>query len=153
MKYKDLYISCTEDCEENEGGYFCQVYTDESLDDEIDYFCIHTDELETNTIEDNIRLYIDNNPSLLTNRVFITRVEYQGWEDYDTNSCDILGVYNNFDSAKEALKRAYENEKFNYEQQEQELLCDEFDFKSFILEATNGNTYGIIEDFKIEGNK
>lgn len=46
MKCGKVCISCIEDCDENEGGYFCQVYTDESLDHEIDYFCIHPEDCD-----------------------------------------------------------------------------------------------------------
>ena len=48
MEYRGLYISATEDCCENEGGYYCQVYTDADYQYQIDEFCIHPDELEEN---------------------------------------------------------------------------------------------------------
>lgn len=48
MEYRGLYISTTEDCGENLGGYYCQVYVDEGMSDEIDDFCIHPDELREN---------------------------------------------------------------------------------------------------------
>ena len=40
MEYKELKISCIPDCGENEGGYFCEVHT-QDCDDRIDCFCIH----------------------------------------------------------------------------------------------------------------
>lgn len=46
MNYKEFYISRTEDCDENIGGYFCQVYADENMDYEIDNFCIHKEDLD-----------------------------------------------------------------------------------------------------------
>lgn len=48
MEYRGLYISITSDCGDNEGGFFCQVYTSKFMDDEIGYFCIFPEELEEN---------------------------------------------------------------------------------------------------------
>ena len=59
MKYRGFYISRTEDCEENEGGFFCQIYADENFENEIDYFCIRKQEIEN--IDDLIIKYIDYN--------------------------------------------------------------------------------------------
>jgi hypothetical protein len=61
MEYRGLVISLTDDCEENTGGYFCEVHQPDVLDDRIDYFCIHPDELSENPdIEFWIRNYIDD---------------------------------------------------------------------------------------------
>ena len=46
MKVGKVWISRTDDYGENEGGYFCQVYTDEYMDDEIDCFCIHPEDCD-----------------------------------------------------------------------------------------------------------
>lgn len=60
MEYRGLYVSVVPDCGPNEGGYFCQVYTDQSYDEQIDDFCIHPDELEENgDIEYWIKVNID----------------------------------------------------------------------------------------------
>ncbi|MFI3326785.1 MAG: hypothetical protein R3Y35_11530 [Clostridia bacterium] len=60
MKYKGLYITTIEDVDENKGGYYCQVYGDEELDDEKGDFCIHPNELEKNSdIEYWIKVNID----------------------------------------------------------------------------------------------
>lgn len=60
MEYRGLYISVVPDCGPNEGGYYCQVYADLGMDDQIDDFCIHPDELEENPdIEYWIRENID----------------------------------------------------------------------------------------------
>lgn len=42
-----LLISLTDDCGENVGGYFCQVYLDENCAFEIDNFVIHRDDNRT----------------------------------------------------------------------------------------------------------
>jgi len=42
-----ICITFTEDCDENKGGYYCQMYTDENLDNEIGDFCIHPNEFKT----------------------------------------------------------------------------------------------------------
>lgn len=60
MKYGKVWISCISDCDENEGGYFCQVYTDENMSNEIDNFCIHTDDCnctDYNEVEKYIEEY------------------------------------------------------------------------------------------------
>lgn len=62
MKYRDLYVSSTPDCDENEGGYYCQVYLDEDMEYEIDDFCIHPEELAANpNVEHWMKEYIDEN--------------------------------------------------------------------------------------------
>ena len=48
MEYKGYYISTTPDVGPNQGGYYCQVYDDEDMTNQIDDFCIHPDELEEN---------------------------------------------------------------------------------------------------------
>lgn len=48
MEYKGLEIGCVEDCGDNEGGYFCEVYTIEPVYDRIDFFSIHPEELREN---------------------------------------------------------------------------------------------------------
>ena len=61
MDYKNIRISCIPDCGENEGGYFCEVHT-QDCDDRIDYFCIHTFELEENPDPEYwMREYAENN--------------------------------------------------------------------------------------------
>ena len=67
MSYKGFYITYTEDCEENLGGYFCQVYADKKLDYEIDYFCIHKEELINNNVQENIMNYINEHENELIN--------------------------------------------------------------------------------------
>ena len=41
IKYKDVYISQCEDKDDKGDCVFCQVYTDENLDNEIDCFVVH----------------------------------------------------------------------------------------------------------------
>lgn len=52
MKYENIWISMTPDCGENKGGYYCQTYSDEEMDNQIDDFCIHTDDCNCNNQED-----------------------------------------------------------------------------------------------------
>ena len=60
MEYKGLYISTTSDVGPNQGGYYCQVYEDEDMENQIDDFCIHPEELEVNPDFDYwIHSYID----------------------------------------------------------------------------------------------
>jgi len=46
MEYKGYYISKTEDCGENEGGLYCQIFraSDTNHDEELDHFCVHVGE-------------------------------------------------------------------------------------------------------------
>ena len=60
MEYKGFYITYIDDCNENVGGYFCQVYTNNNLDYELDNFCIHKEDLINSSVEENITKYIDN---------------------------------------------------------------------------------------------
>ena len=47
----NLYIALTDDCGENTGGYYCQVYLEDDVDSfEFDNFVIHND--DTRTIEE-----------------------------------------------------------------------------------------------------
>ena len=62
MKCGNVWISRVEDCGENKGGYFCQVYADENMEYEIDYFCIHPEDCDCsndNDVDDFIRLYAE----------------------------------------------------------------------------------------------
>lgn len=52
MKYGKVWISRCTDCGENEGGYFCQVYADEDMENQIDYFCIHPEDCDCNNEEE-----------------------------------------------------------------------------------------------------
>ena len=52
MKYGKVWVSTTPDCAENLGGYYCQVYSDEDMENQIDDFCIHTDDCDCNNQEE-----------------------------------------------------------------------------------------------------
>ena len=41
-----VYVTAIDDCGENVGGFYCQVYADEDMNDELDYFVIHKEWLE-----------------------------------------------------------------------------------------------------------
>lgn len=61
MEYRGYYITLTDDCGPNEGGYYCQVYQDQDYSEKIDDFCIHPDELEENPdIEYWIKVNVDS---------------------------------------------------------------------------------------------
>lgn len=51
MKYGNAWITYTEDCDENEGGYYCQVYADEEQANQIDDFCITPEQLKEHDLE------------------------------------------------------------------------------------------------------
>ena len=57
MRYGKVWISMTPDCDENLGGYYCQVYEDENMECQIDDFCIHTDDCDC-TNEEEVENFI-----------------------------------------------------------------------------------------------
>lgn len=40
-KGNKVFVTLCDDCDKNKGGYFCQVYTDDNCENEIDYFTLH----------------------------------------------------------------------------------------------------------------
>lgn len=57
IKHNGYYITSTPDIEENAGGRFYQVYSDESCDNEVDNFCLSKEQLAD---EDKlVRQYVD----------------------------------------------------------------------------------------------
>ncbi|MDR1502273.1 MAG: hypothetical protein LBT43_07450 [Prevotella sp.] len=60
IHYKGYSVTFTDDCDENKGGYYCQVYSDADYNCEIDYFCIHPEDFTNdNDVERLAREYID----------------------------------------------------------------------------------------------
>lgn len=61
LKYNGLYITFCDDCDKNIGGYFCQIYNDENLENEIDNFVIPKDECygDLSKAEEFAKDYID----------------------------------------------------------------------------------------------
>ena len=57
MKIGNVYVHYIPDCGENTGGYYCEVYSDEDMEDQIDSFCIHPDDCDC-TNEDEVVRYI-----------------------------------------------------------------------------------------------
>lgn len=53
-QYLGFWISCTEGCGGNAGGYCCRIYTDEGLEQEIDNFCIQAGEFADEDDVDNL---------------------------------------------------------------------------------------------------
>lgn len=51
MKCGKVYIDYMKDCCENEGGYYCVVYSDE-YETEIDHFCVHPDDCNCKNYEE-----------------------------------------------------------------------------------------------------
>lgn len=51
-RYGNVWISTTPDCYENEGGYYCEVYSDRDMTNRIDYFCIHPEDCDCDNDEE-----------------------------------------------------------------------------------------------------
>lgn len=59
MRFNDYYIHYVNDCGENTGGYYCMVYSDEFMENEIDTFCVYAEDLKANPdVEYWIRKYL-----------------------------------------------------------------------------------------------
>ena len=41
-----VYITYVHDCGENEGGFYCEAYSDKNLGNKIDDFCVHPGEFQ-----------------------------------------------------------------------------------------------------------
>lgn len=46
VKQTQVWVSFCEDCDCNEGGFYCQIYSDPYCDIEIDNFVIHVEDIE-----------------------------------------------------------------------------------------------------------
>lgn len=55
---QSVYVTCVPDCGENEGGLYCEVYTDDRCEKKIDDFCIHIGDCEMT--QEGIEEYIKN---------------------------------------------------------------------------------------------
>ncbi len=77
MNYRGFYISQMEDFDEDDNAecVYCEVYTDDSLDEKIDFFVIHHDKCYSSTAEEEIKKNIDeeydNYVELKENKEFI----------------------------------------------------------------------------------
>lgn len=58
-KGQEVYVTFVPDVEPNEGGLYCETYTDDRCDNKIDDFCIHKGDCEMTQagIENYIRNY------------------------------------------------------------------------------------------------
>ena len=52
-----LYVTTTPDCEDNEGGYYCEVYADEDFITKLDDFCVHPEDCDCDN-DDEVEKYI-----------------------------------------------------------------------------------------------
>lgn len=53
-----VYVTTCDDCGDNVGGFYCEVYTDKALQNEIDNFTINKEWLSDSTVEQCIENYI-----------------------------------------------------------------------------------------------
>ena len=65
LKGAQVYVTFYPDCEENVGGYYCQVYTDENCISEIDNFMVHVKDIADKkdpyaAVEELAREYIES---------------------------------------------------------------------------------------------
>lgn len=58
MEYGKVWISRIPDCDNNLGGYYCQVYIDRDMENQIDDFCIHPEDCDC-TSESEVEKFIE----------------------------------------------------------------------------------------------
>ena len=54
------YVTFTDDCDDNVGGYFCQVYKDEDLEEEIGFFVLHKRHIDEYGIDNLVQDYVED---------------------------------------------------------------------------------------------
>lgn len=57
---KKVYISFCEDCDINKGGYYCQVYDNEDMDNEIDNFVIQAEDVAVGLTDKMVEDYLNS---------------------------------------------------------------------------------------------
>lgn len=57
---KKVYISFNDDCDINEGGYYCQVYDNEDMDNEIDNFVIEAEDVVAGLTDEMVEEYLNS---------------------------------------------------------------------------------------------
>lgn len=139
MKYKDYYISYTKDCEENKNGYFCQVYIDKQQEYEIDNFCIHKEELEKCSVNENIIKYIDENYHLLNElkEKEVIKMENRYEKELKNKHYLAVALYDEFSFWQESMAQ-HDQEYFNLSEEEiWETIDKTIDDQQFTEEMWN----------------
>lgn len=54
-----VYVSYIPDCEPNDGGLYCETYSDQWCDNKIDDFCIHPEDCNCESVEE-VEKYIQD---------------------------------------------------------------------------------------------
>lgn len=93
------YVTFTDDCEDNVSGYFCQVYEDEDLEEEISYFVLHKEDIDKYGIDELVQNNVEEidselNPKFGTGSVIISIC---------SNNVDVE-LYGDDDDCKEIAK-------------------------------------------------
>ena len=52
-----VYVTYTDDCCENEGGYYCEVWADEDIMYDLGFFCVHPEDCDCSD-DDAVEAYI-----------------------------------------------------------------------------------------------
>lgn len=110
----NLYITLTDDCGENAGGYYCEVYLDKDYIFEFDNFVIHND--DKRTIEECCIEYAKGvDDSMMLNKE-INKVYERFADAYDhiqefckehiNYNCDNPAIRQQFAYMKESLDKA-----------------------------------------------
>lgn len=101
----DLFITLCDDCGENKGGYFCQVYLDEDCSEDYDNFVIHKEDLDCYENKDEFIQILCEEYAKNVDDMPILNKEFN--EVYDTIS-DAYDKVNEF-----YLKHIFFNERCN----------------------------------------
>ena len=85
--------------------------------------------------------------------VFVVLRQYSNFEDSDSNSSDIIGVYNTLEKAKDSLKTKYE-EELNFQTQDNETAIEIIEHKIddwyFIVDTADGVVEGFISEEEVK---
>ena len=54
------YVTFTDDCYDNVGGYYCQVYKDEDLEEKIGFFILHKRHIDEYGIDELVKDYVED---------------------------------------------------------------------------------------------
>ena len=148
VKYHGYYITSTPDVEENAGGRFYQIYSDESCDNEVDNFCLSKEQL---TDEDKlVRQYVDK---LVGEKEYICfdDLEGDGFHEGDTRTAEGWREWamsmNDYDEFDEELRKQIKElpaEKVVY------LIADIWQLDIVLYDRTNPEHKELREEWESE---
>lgn len=158
-----VYVSYTKDCDDNEDGFFCQVFADE-YDNEIDTFCIIPEDCDC-TNEEEVEKYIeryvadiDYTEDLSVYHDYMEdededgEMAFERFKDkyYDLSTSEKISMYNDWcaESGYESIEYFDENFFDNFFSDKMEVCrATAYGEVNFSDEYIRLNAYGNLESF------